>query len=102
MNYRSRAPVGLNSEWIVRARCASDPRPDRWYTEAGEFSREVRELQEICYRCPVRRECLRHAFEFPELTGIWGGMHHLMRARYRRKGVGFETAWLDSMTGRVA
>lgn len=28
----------------------------------------------LCRRCPVRRQCLRHAMTRPERYGIWGGM----------------------------
>lgn len=40
------------------------------------FSSEPRERAEaknLCYSCPVRKECLKYALEAKELWGVWGG-----------------------------
>lgn len=29
----------------------------------------------VCMECPVRLLCLQHALEWPEITGIWGGLN---------------------------
>lgn len=42
----------------------------------------------VCYRCPVREECLEYAMTHHEKHGMWGGKSPLERrnlARYRRR-----------------
>lgn len=38
----------------------------------------------ICIRCPVRQQCLDHAFAHDERDGVWGGLAPKERGRLRR------------------
>lgn len=44
----------------------------------------AREAKAICYRCPVRMECLDEALSNGERFGIWGGMDQDERRREAR------------------
>lgn len=35
--------------------------------------KERSEVKNICYSCPVRKDCLKYALEAKELWGVWGG-----------------------------
>lgn len=55
--------------WRSRANCIG--RPLEWFFPAkGETTREA---EATCLRCFVRNECLKHAVQFPERHGVWGG-----------------------------
>lgn len=41
--------------------------------EPARSDRE-RAAQDLCRRCPVRRECAGHALEMGEPYGVWGGV----------------------------
>lgn len=41
--------------------------------EPARSDRE-RAAQDLCRRCPVRRECADHALEMAEPYGVWGGV----------------------------
>jgi WhiB family transcriptional regulator, redox-sensing transcriptional regulator len=49
-----------------------------------EPDREVRETKcrSICFRCPIRYECLRVAVADRESFGVWGGMPEGERMRF--------------------
>ncbi|MEV6565940.1 WhiB family transcriptional regulator [Streptomyces kronopolitis] len=46
---------------------------------------EAREAKRFCVRCPVQAECLRHALNFREEYGVWGGLDETERAELIRK-----------------
>lgn len=39
--------------------------------------------KEVCALCPVQRDCLRHALEAGDPSGIWGGLTGRERRRLR-------------------
>lgn len=51
----------VNADWMSRARCVSHPELE-FVTESPA---NLAELREVCFRCPVKRECLEYAFEQP-------------------------------------
>lgn len=62
--------------WRHRARCATEIAElfivDQRETARQRAAREDR-AKAVCRRCPVARECLRHALSMGEEQGIWGG-----------------------------
>jgi WhiB family redox-sensing transcriptional regulator len=81
-------------EWELRAACRGYP-TEWWYAEAdpdhylpsGEraMSNPQEKAIAVCMRCPVRRECMKHALTWPERHGIWGGATEQIRTRHTPK-----------------
>jgi WhiB family redox-sensing transcriptional regulator len=67
--------------WMRDGACVDAPR-DLFFRTA---SRAVREAKELCARCPVWSECLRHALDQPEEDGVWGGLSARERRPLRRR-----------------
>lgn len=42
---------------------------------------ELKKAQELCWECPVYRECITHALTKPEEYGVWGGTSRNMRLK---------------------
>lgn len=62
------------------------------YNERGSAKRK-KELQAIaiCNTCPVKKQCLEHALNTPEIYGVWGGMTEEQRSvLLKKRGVRFE------------
>lgn len=49
--------------------------PHYWFPEKGAHGADEKKAAAMCSVCPVRRACLEHALEHPELTnyGVWAG-----------------------------
>ena len=60
--------------WLDRALCGDLPLEDLalYFVEAGRSI--SRPTIELCTRCPVRRECLDHAYNLQIASGYFGGM----------------------------
>ena len=61
-------------EWVGRAACRNleIEQLDLFFVEAGRTL--SREAVAICTSCPVRRECLDHAYENDIAGGYFGGL----------------------------
>ena len=62
-----------NLKWQKEASCAQPENREalEWF-----FSREPKEkyaAKNICFSCPVRKQCLQWALEHRQIWGIWGG-----------------------------
>lgn len=62
-----------NLDWQIDALCAkAEYRESRdWF-----FSKEPKEkydAKNLCFGCPVRKQCLQWALEHRQIWGIWGG-----------------------------
>lgn len=73
-------------EWMDDAACAQPGINIDWFfPEAGPAShREYDKARTICFRCPVRAECLDYANREVIKHGMWGGMTPKERERDRR------------------
>ncbi len=64
-------------DWQLAAACR-DENPDLFFHPEGERGpvRIAREMaaKAVCARCPVLRECARHALAVREPYGVWGGL----------------------------
>lgn len=63
--------------WHAQARClgVGDELFFRGSTTGPQSPRRsLHEARALCMRCPVRHACLTHAFEEPEMFGVWGGV----------------------------
>jgi WhiB family transcriptional regulator, redox-sensing transcriptional regulator len=75
-------PIIDKWEWQLQGACRDEDTALFFHPE-GERGprREAREAaaKAICARCPVLRECARHALASREPYGVWGGMSEAER-----------------------
>lgn len=64
-------------EWVEDAVCAQTD-PEAYFPDGGSSAEGPKA---VCFRCPVRRDCLAHAVENGEEEGVWGGFTSLERER---------------------
>ena len=75
----------VHETWHLKAACRG-PESVLFFPPPLPERREVREgretkAKEICFECPVRRECLEFALRVREHHGIWGGLTEAERRR---------------------
>lgn len=67
-------PKGLRDfDWHDHAECS---KPENKKISKFFFSNvpsEKYEARNLCFSCPVRKECLKWALEHKEIWGVWGG-----------------------------
>lgn len=73
-----RAKAGRH--WSAKAECANVD-PDMFF-DIGKDKRKIAAARAVCFRCPVRRQCLRDNLEV--VVGFFGGMTELERWKARR------------------
>jgi WhiB family redox-sensing transcriptional regulator len=79
-------PPLVPESWIERATCRTDSDPDAWHPDAGETrGPRAQHAQQVCWDCPVRKECLAGALARNEPYGIWGGYTRAQRNRLVRE-----------------
>lgn len=66
--------------WQDHALCAGTD-ADLWFPELGKNAGEAKK---VCFRCPVRVDCLNYALDNHEGHGIWGGATPSERRRIRQ------------------
>jgi hypothetical protein len=58
-----------SDEWVGHSLCRHD---SRFITAPERMSQDdVEEVRSICYRCPVRPECIKHNTVDHEESGVW-------------------------------
>jgi WhiB family redox-sensing transcriptional regulator len=62
-----------NQDWQENSLCSK--KENRRLTENffSEVLEEKHEAKNLCFRCPVRKDCIKYALESKEIWGIWGG-----------------------------
>ena len=65
--------------WMDDALCAQIG-GDEWHPEKGGATRQA---LAVCWRCPVREECLEYALVNEVSFGIWGGVPDFERRKLR-------------------
>jgi len=76
--------VGAGSlDWSEFARCRGMD-VQRFFRRDSEG---VAAAKAVCWRCPVRLECLDEALRAPDLRGVWGGTSERERRAMRRSAV---------------
>lgn len=79
------------AEWMARGACVGED-PELFFPVgedgAGDAPPDERTAvaKEICADCPVAVECLKHAVEEGEPSGIWGGTTPQERRLLRASG----------------
>jgi WhiB family redox-sensing transcriptional regulator len=62
-----------NQDWREKAECS---KPENRKLTENFFSDsldEKHEAKNLCFSCPVRKDCINYALESKEIWGIWGG-----------------------------
>ena len=61
-------------DWLDRAACSSldVDQLSMFFVDAGKAI--SKEALQLCGRCPVRRDCLDHAYRYDVISGYFGGM----------------------------
>ena len=79
--------AGARPAWHARAACTGLPLA--WFFAEGDDP--ATRAQDVCSRCPVRRECLDYALAHGIKFGVWGGLAPKQRralgSRDRRRRV---------------
>lgn len=70
-----------NLKWQLNAECSRTKNKEaiEWF-----FSKEPKEkyaAKNMCFSCPVRKECLQWALEHRQIWGIWGGKDEIEMRR---------------------
>jgi WhiB family redox-sensing transcriptional regulator len=78
--------------WAARAACAKTDPDDLFVRGAAQ-----RPAREVCFACPVRRQCLADALDSETEYGVWGGMTERERRALLRRhpSVTDWGAWLE-------
>lgn len=70
----------LDNKWRDYAICSTSD-PELFFPPIGANAQEAKK---ICFRCPVKDECLTEAIRYRVPYGIWGGKSPNERQRLRR------------------
>jgi len=81
----------IDQTWAARAACRQ-VEPDQLFVR-GAAQRAAREL---CFRCPVRMECLADALDANVTFGVWGGLTERERRALLRRYPGVES-WTERL-----
>lgn len=68
-----------NEDWPTQATCRED-HPDALFVQGAA----QQQAKVVCFRCPVRAECLAHALDTRTQFGVWGGMTERERRQLLR------------------
>jgi WhiB family transcriptional regulator, redox-sensing transcriptional regulator len=71
---------GRRPGWMARGVCRGEPIETFFADRGGE---SYKRAQQLCARCPVRRECADFAISDPLIFGWWGGMSERERRKVR-------------------
>jgi WhiB family redox-sensing transcriptional regulator len=67
-------PKGLSDfDWHDEAECAKPKNKRIAKLFFSNVPSEKYEARNLCFTCPVRKECLKWALEHKEIWGVWGG-----------------------------
>jgi hypothetical protein len=59
--------------WQVDGLCAKPENKNLLDAFFSDIPEEKYEAKNLCFQCPVRRDCVKFALESKEIWGIWGG-----------------------------
>ena len=73
----------FTERWMLEGLCSlagGDRHWDDWFAPENTFT--ARDATAVCWECPIREACLRHACEAEEPYGIRGGIPASVRKDY--------------------
>lgn len=59
--------------WQEEGLCHRDRNPQLWEKFFADTALERRDARNLCFKCPVRSQCLQTALESKSIWGVWGG-----------------------------
>lgn len=59
--------------WQDQGLCHRDRNPQLWAKFFADTALERRDARNLCFKCPVREDCLKAALETKSIWGVWGG-----------------------------
>lgn len=62
-----------NMEWQKQAECSKSENKEKIEYFFSKKPSEKYEAKNICFKCPVRKDCMQWALEHKMIYGIWGG-----------------------------
>jgi WhiB family redox-sensing transcriptional regulator len=62
-----------NNEWQEESLCSKKENRHLVENFFSESLDEKHEAKNLCFSCPVRKDCIKYALESKEIWGIWGG-----------------------------
>jgi WhiB family redox-sensing transcriptional regulator len=62
-----------NQDWREKAECAKPVNRKLIENFFSDSLEEKHEAKNLCFSCPVRKDCINYALESKEIWGIWGG-----------------------------
>lgn len=89
--------TALPGEWRFDAACTPATGDQHHPTPGGD----TRQAKKRCKGCPVRDQCLTHALDHDEPTGIWGGLTRAERKALKRRGLTTAPVVMTDNTGRL-
>lgn len=60
-------------EWQKDALCSAPENKDKVEMFFSDEPEEKYQAKNLCFQCPVRKDCIKYALESKEIWGIWGG-----------------------------
>jgi WhiB family redox-sensing transcriptional regulator len=85
-----------NEDWPTQAVCRED-HPDALFVQGAA----QQQAKIVCFRCPVRAECLAHALDTRTEFGVWGGMTERERRQLLRNHPGV-ASWREVFQSAMA
>lgn len=86
--------------WTTYANCKG--LTYKMFPKAHKDISYIPEARALCEACPVKKECLEYALEFPvaDMHGIWAGMtSRQLQTEQKRRGIGPTRPTLSQMWG---
>jgi WhiB family redox-sensing transcriptional regulator len=90
----------LDSTWFDNAACKG--KTQLMFPKEHKDITYIAQARAICKSCPVQKECLEYALEFPpaDMHGVWAGLtSRQLAAEQRRRGVRPSRPTLSQMWG---
>jgi WhiB family redox-sensing transcriptional regulator len=76
-------PIADQWSWQFEGAC-NGADPESFFLDPNQRGDSKRTKEQraiaICNTCPVKKQCLEHALNVPEVYGVWGGMTEENRA----------------------
>ncbi|WP_162467060.1 WhiB family transcriptional regulator [Streptomyces cavernae] len=76
----------LVDDWRDSAACRTED-PDLFFPvgNTGPALLQIEQAKAVCFRCPVREECLQWALDAGPVMGVWGGTSEPDRRTLQRR-----------------
>lgn len=79
------------TDWRHRAACR-DEDPELFFPVSDATTpvnvQQIGEAKAVCWRCPVKDECLSWALASGQDAGVWGGLTETERRKLKRQRAG--------------